>query len=85
MSNPTPSRRQRGDPVRALRAIVEEVKCAHGPDAVPASVWAEATESEDLQSDLERWRVADEIRQALPNVQTVLTTTGVRSQPLPRF
>ena len=39
-----------------------------------------AEETEDLRGDLERWKVAHEIRQALPNVQVVLTTTGVRTQ-----
>jgi hypothetical protein len=47
--------------------------------------YEEATETEDLQGDLERGKVADEIRQAPPNVQIVLTTTGVRSRPLSRF
>jgi hypothetical protein len=41
MGKPTRSRRQHTDPARALRAVIEDVKREHGPDAVPARVWAQ--------------------------------------------
>ena len=41
-----------------------------------------AHETHDLLADLERLEVADVIRQAAPKIRVVLTTTGLRADPI---